>query len=663
MDTSKQQKRNYTQIISPSSEDQGAPKKESTCLDYNYRTHADSLEDSLLRVDERELSELTHKELIQRTLNIAYAARKYQGQLKQTQSFLNAKTSELEKQKQLFQEAKLAFADKVIAAHTESSQRNEGAKVNTKDDKGFITFQNQQYADKALDIIRTNEECQAVINDPRTQEKLYPAIGLFVPIENMDELKEDINFRNSFIEAPPREVRRCYKCNNCGHTSSHCKAPRQPAMEDNQTLKKEHPMQSKKFLQINLRHCEAASALLAKTIDDYKVDIVMIQEPYATKRLDHYDLKYIPEGFTAFHNLSDQHPYGSVILVNNGIKAHMEKCSSNEVVVVKIGSEESKFLLICAYCRPSSPSISLTIKSYLKTYETELKRAVICMDSNAKSPVWNSHSTDKKGKELENLIARFFLKVENANADSLNFIPAGTAFVDVTLLGGDTNTTSWQFLQDHSLSDHPYIFFLLSQTPQAPGTRTAKKPPREGDIDADLYMKNLTNELSAHDVIQSNLKAGDDIDKYVEAMSSIIISSANKSKNKNKEHRPRPLAPWWTEKLGRLRNETRKAFKKWSRFHRTEDQARFKEARGIFKKHIRQAKRDSFKKIISDMNGNANSAFREIKKSARSATSTQPKLEINVNGLLTADLSIVTSRFAEHFFHTEGKIRQITPRN
>ncbi|KZR98073.1 Uncharacterized protein APZ42_006689, partial [Daphnia magna] len=148
--------------------------------------------------------------------------------------------------------------------------------VNTKDDKGFIIFQNQQDADKALDIIRTSEECQVVINDPRTQEKLYPAIGLYVPIENMDELKEDINFRNSFIEGTlkkivqihkcndqdlghvktycssaavrddslsrnkihtryklikivpidaNREVRRCYKCNNYGHTSSHCKAP------------------------------------------------------------------------------------------------------------------------------------------------------------------------------------------------------------------------------------------------------------------------------------------------------------------------------------------------------------------------------------------------------------------------------------------------------
>ena len=114
----------------------------------------------------------------------------------------------------------------------------------------------------------------------------------------------------------------------------------------------------------------------------------------------------------------------------------MDKCSSNEIVVVNIDSNNSKRLLICAYCRPSSISLSSSIKRYLKAYESELKRAVICMDSNAKSPVLNSQFTDKKGKELENLV------VANAKAASLKFVPAGTAFVDVTLLGGDIIMTS-----------------------------------------------------------------------------------------------------------------------------------------------------------------------------------------------------------------------------
>ncbi len=144
-------------------------------------------------------------------------------------------------------------------------------KVSKKDDKGFITFQSQQDADNALNIIKNSEECKAIMNDPNTQEKLYPAISLFAPSGDMAELKDEISFRNSFMrdtlvkviqihkfkepdvshtklffssaasrdEAllrskintsyklikivpiyPNREVRRCYKCNRYGHTST-----------------------------------------------------------------------------------------------------------------------------------------------------------------------------------------------------------------------------------------------------------------------------------------------------------------------------------------------------------------------------------------------------------------------------------------------------------
>jgi hypothetical protein len=148
-------------------------------------------------------------------------------------------------------------------------------KVSKEDDHGFITFQNQQDANKALSIIKNREECKAVLNDPKTQEKLFSAIGLFAPIGVMANLKDEISFRNSFMgdtlvkviqihkwkednlghiklffssaattdEAllrskihtsykliknvpidPNREVRRCYRCNRYGHTSTRCTA-------------------------------------------------------------------------------------------------------------------------------------------------------------------------------------------------------------------------------------------------------------------------------------------------------------------------------------------------------------------------------------------------------------------------------------------------------
>jgi hypothetical protein len=158
----------------------------------------------------------------------------------------------------------------------------------------------------------------------------------------------------------------------------------------------------------------------------------MIQEPYAIKNIHGVEPANVPPGFSAFHNLNDNHHLGSMILVKNSLKASMEKCSSNEITIVKVSSCPSSILLICAYCRPSSLSISSTIKSYLLAYEADLKKAVICLDANAKSPAWNSLVLDKKGKELENLLSRFHLKIGNAKLASLNFIPADTAFVDVT---------------------------------------------------------------------------------------------------------------------------------------------------------------------------------------------------------------------------------------
>ena len=158
----------------------------------------------------------------------------------------------------------------------------------------------------------------------------------------------------------------------------------------------------------------------------------MIQEPYAIKNIHGVEPANVPPGFSAFHNLNDNHHFGSMILVKNSLKASMEKCSSNEITIVKVSSSPSSILLICAYCRPSSLSISSTIKSYLLAYEADLKKAVICLDANTKSPAWNLLVLDKKEKELENLLTRFHLKIGNAKLASLNFIPADTAFVDVT---------------------------------------------------------------------------------------------------------------------------------------------------------------------------------------------------------------------------------------
>jgi hypothetical protein len=69
---------------------------------------------------------------------------------------------------------------------------------------------------------------------------------------------------------------------------------------------------------INLHHSKLASATLAQTVLDLDIDVVLIQEPYAYSA-EIPVVANIPPGFSAFHHLSNDHAYGSVILIKDSI--------------------------------------------------------------------------------------------------------------------------------------------------------------------------------------------------------------------------------------------------------------------------------------------------------------------------------------------------------
>jgi Zn-dependent metalloprotease len=163
----------------------------------------------------------------------------------------------------------------------------------------------------------------------------------------------------------------------------------------------------------------------------------------------------------------------------------------------------------------------------------------------------------------------------------------------------------------------------------------------------------LADELEAFDN-RLNALSANDIDSYTENVTSIIISSASRSKKITQRRSPRSMAPWWTEELEILRKSTRKAYKKWSRSRWTDDRLSFNSAKGVFQHRIRKAKNDSIKKFIEEMNGNSNSTFKELKKKVNPSQPEQFQMEINVNGIPTTDSALILTRFVEHFFPIEG---------
>lgn len=119
--------------------------------------------------------------------------------------------------------------------------------------------------------------------------------------------------------------------------------------------------------------------------------------------------------------------------------------------------------------------------------------------------------------------------------------------------------TSWKFLHDNSLSDHPYIFSELSQPSHPPTSNKTTTPPRVEDIDADVFIKTLAVELEACDTFNCSPITANDIDSVTNAITSSIISSAKKSKIKKADRMLPPVSPLVDRRTQRFAEENKES--------------------------------------------------------------------------------------------------------
>jgi hypothetical protein len=82
-------------------------------------------------------------------------------------------------------------------------------------------------------------------------------------------------------------------------------------------------------------------------------------------------------------------------------------------------------------------------------------------------------------------------------ANHLDFVPGGTAFVDITLTGDQVNVSRWLFLPTPSLSDHPYLYFdvlipTFTRRHHLDSQHPVPSPPK---IDNELFKAKLSHSL------------------------------------------------------------------------------------------------------------------------------------------------------------------------
>lgn len=71
----------------------------------------------------------------------------------------------------------------------------------------------------------------------------------------------------------------------------------------------------------------------------------------------------------------------------------------NELAGISFNFNNLTYHCFSIYCRPSA-SCAFLLVNLLADLASETKRAIICLDANAKNKLWNSAVNDRKGKDF-----------------------------------------------------------------------------------------------------------------------------------------------------------------------------------------------------------------------------------------------------------------------
>lgn len=215
-------------------------------------------------------------------------------------------------------------------------------------------------------------------------------------------------------------------------------------------------------LQVNLQHRKKSMERTKRIIIDRNIDIALIQEPYAIGNTSP-ELYGVPAGYTAFHNLTENHPHGTAIIAKNSLRAKLCNYGRNEVTGLQIRYCDKFYHFYSVFCTANCTNVSTMLSPLLSP--APQASLVIAMDASARHPKWNNgmiyRKIDQRGKEIRRLLDQYALHLANQSLFKLNYGPGNYACIDVTLGGDTVHFHDWKYWEDSSLSEHPLIFFQV----------------------------------------------------------------------------------------------------------------------------------------------------------------------------------------------------------
>lgn len=323
------------------------------------------------------------------------------------------------------------------------------------------------------------------------------------------------------------------------------------------------------------------------------LEVLLIQEPYLR------DGQIRGLGGRWFFDGRQGVEVGSAIVVlEETIDAMMiVQETGGACVSVQMNRGGKSLKAVSLYCRPSEG-----IEGHLRKVEeicrnNRSRGLVVGGDFNARSRMWWSDRTDRRGEKVEEMVETCELEVLNKWSRWTTFqnTQGGKSNIDVTLATKDIarSLEKWEVLEE-TLSDHRLMKMEFKNWQQR---RKGRNEMREGswnlrEVDWVMFDRVLVEEVGR---LQWEGKTADECaSELQEAIRTVMERTVPRSRRGQKK------VHWWTDRIAEMRVRLRRCRRRWMRTRTEEDRREFVTARTAYVWEIRQEKRNAWQKLLDE---------------------------------------------------------------
>jgi hypothetical protein len=295
------------------------------------------------------------------------------------------------------------------------------------------------------------------------------------------------------------------------------------------------------ILQVNLNHCRASQDLLFQVVNERKIGLVIVSEPY--RILDNPGWFSSEDGLAAIW-----------ITGNAGNLLVSDSKSGIGFVGVELGGKT----VVSCYFSPNKPTGDF--EKFLQLLEVAFPWThgdfLLAGDFNAKSASWGSNTTDARGEILDAFTEQLELIPLNSGREYTCVRRGGGSVVDVTFATRRQAPLVFNWSVDtvsETLSDHRYIRYSM-------GARPARVSPTDSKAvlgwvtnkaDKDRFRTGFRDALAAVD-----FGAEASADDLADALVCSVTSACNQSMpRKHPPRNGRPPVYWWNPDIAAIRRK------------------------------------------------------------------------------------------------------------